>query len=216
MASKLMKPTRKQLSEAVDALADMFPEEAASLKQHHSTIVGHLHEGTEPAPNSALALLKLKPITTSVESYVSPPCAEACAKVAVDIASLILRLLRSHTPNQEKTVRGLLEELGYETVSGFSRVIRDFNEAKGAHEKAKAYFRIMDEVWKAGGFRVVFKMMKDKKAWWEWVKNCAVTLAHLTEWVATKGVVLIEEIASTILSDKQLIEDSLKCVQVCM
>ena len=45
------------------------------------------------------------------------------------------------------------------------RAIHNFKEAKGAVDKAKALFGVKGGIWNAGGFRVVFKVLKDEMSW---------------------------------------------------
>ena len=212
--------SRQQLAEALDKLAEWFPEEKTSMKKHSDAIIYCVLEGTEPGPNSALLLQKatqpeddLKP---SVQAYsMLSPCLEAIGVVLVDAVFFVLGMLGLRVSNQERIARALLRELGEDTLRGFLRAIRNFKEANGAWDKAKALFSIIGGIWNAGGFRAVFEVLKDEMSWWDWVKTGVIAVVQLTAWMATDGAAFVAEAVLTILSAESLIEAAVKAVKEC-
>lgn len=212
--------SRQQLAEALDKLAKWFPEERTSLKKHSEAIIRCVLEGTEPGPNSALLLEKatqpeddLKPFVQATSTL--SPCLEAIGVVLVDVVFFVFGLFGLHVSNQERIARALFRELGVDTLRGFLRAIHNFKEAKGAKDKAKALFSIIGGIWNAGGFRAVFKVLKDEMSWWEWVKTGIIAVAQLTAWFATDGVAFVAEAALSIMSAENLIEAAVKADKVC-
>ena len=143
------------------------------------------------------------------------PCTEAIAVFISDVVFLVLGLVGLHVSNQERITRALLRELGEDTLRGFLRAIRNFNTASGAYEKAKALFAIFGGIYKAGGFRAVFKVLKDEMSWWEWVKTGVIATAQIAAWFASDGAAFIAEVALNIMSAEQLIEDGIKVGKCC-
>jgi hypothetical protein len=157
-----------------------------------------------------------KPSTTKLPAEISfTPCTEAIGVFIADVVFLVLGLAGLHVSNQERITRALLRELGEDTLRGFLRAIHNFNEAKGATAKAKALFTIFGQIYKAGGFRAVLKVIKDEMTWWEWVKTGVIAAAQIVAWVATDGVAFIAEVALNIMSAEQLIEDGIKATKIC-
>ena len=219
-ATAVPRLSRQQLSEALDKLAEWFPEEKTNLKNHSDDIIRCVLEGTAPGPNSALLLVKathpvddLKPFVQAASTL--SPCVEAIGVVLVDVVFFVLGLLGLHVSNQERIARALLRELGEDTLRGFLRAIHNFKEAEGAVDKAKALFAIIGGIWNAGGFRAVFKVLKDEMSWWEWVKTGIIAVAQLTAWLATDGAAFVAEAALSIMSAESLIEDAIKADKEC-
>ena len=222
MASTKQKPTKEQIGEAVDTLAQWFPEDAASFKRHRSAIVNHIYEGTNPSSGSELSSLKLQKIQVGADLLIEAvslpgltPCQEACGYVAVDVVFFVLGLVGLHVSNNERITRAILRELGADTLRGLARAIRNFSEADGAYNKAKALFTLFGQIYKAGGFRAAFKVIKDEMTTWEWIKTGVIAVAQITAWFATDGVAFIAEVALNIMSAEQLIEDAAKAVKAC-
>ena len=222
MASTKQKPTKEQIGEAVDTLAQWFPEDAASFKRHRSAIVDHVFNGINPSSGSELFSLKLQKSQVGAgpaESLSSlpglTPCQEACGIVAVDVVFFVLGLVGLHVSNSERITRAILRELGPDTLRGLARAIRAFSEANGAKNKAKALFTLLGQIYKAGGFRAAFKVIKDEMTTWEWIKTGVIAVAQITAWFATDGVAFIAEVALNIMSAEQLIEDAAKAVKAC-
>ena len=133
----------------------------------------------------------------------------------MDVVFLVLGLVGLHVHNQERITRAVLRKLGEDTLRGFLRSIRNFNEAKGAYAKAKALFKIFREIYKAGGFRAVFKEIKKEMTWWEWLKTGVIAVAQIAAWFLTDGAAFIAEVALNIMSAEQLLENGIKAVKVC-
>ena len=205
-----------QLNEALNQLADWFPEEATNLKNNRDAIIKCILEGTEPTPGSKLLSLKssaaheppaaLPPLT---------PCEEAIGVVIVDAVMFLLGLVGLHVSNQQRIARALLKNLSPDTLRGFLRDIRNFNEATGALNKAKALFKLLGGIYKAGCLRAVFKVLKEEMTWWEWVKTGMIAVAQIMVWFATDGVAFVAEAALSIMSAESLIEDAIKADKVC-
>ena len=205
----------------MDTLAKWFPEYAASFKEHRSAIVSHIYDGTDPSSGSKLSSLKLQqtqPAISQIEAISIPgltPCEEACGYVAVDVVFFVLGLAGLHTSNNERITRAILRELGADTLKGLARAVRDFSEADGAYNKAKALFTLFGQIYKAGGFRAALKVIKDEMTTWEWIKTGVIAIAQIAAWFATDGIAFIAEVALNIMSAEQLIEDAAKAVKAC-
>ena len=219
MATSKTELTKERVSEALDTLAKWFPEEAQNFTKNRDAIVRHIVEGTEPASGAALLLVQSHPKAERLVSTLAEPpwtpCEEAIGVFLVDVVFLVLGLVGLHVSNQERITRALLRELGPDTVRGFLRAIRNFNEADGAYQKAKALFAIFGGIYKAGGFRAVFKVLKDEMSWWEWLKTGIIAVAQIAAWFATDGVAFIAEVALNIMSAEQLLEDGIKAGKIC-
>ena len=221
MASTKQKPTKEQIGEAVDTLAQWFPEDAASFKRHRSAIINHIYDGTNPSPGSGLSSLKLQKSQVGaglIEAVSLPgltPCQEACGYMVVDVVFFVLGLVGLHVSNDERITRAILRELGADTLKGLARAIRDFSEADGAYNKAKALFTLLGQIYKAGGLSAAFKVIKDEMTEWEWIKTGVIAVAQIAAWFATDGVAFIAEVALNIMSAEQLIEDAAKAVKAC-
>ena len=214
------RPTQRQIEEAVDTLGQWFPEEASKLAEHRDAIVQHIFQATEPAPDSALLKLQL---AVSVAPHVVveaaipglTPCEEACGVVAVDVVFFVLGLVGLHVSNQGRIARAVIRELGGETLRGLARAIKAFSDADGAMNKAKALFKLMGQIWKAGGFKAAFKALKGEMTAWDWIKTGVIAVAQITVWFGTDGAAFIAEAALSIMSAEQLIEDAVKAVKAC-
>ena len=219
MATTKTKPTKQHVAEAVDTLAKWFPEEAANLKDKRDDIIRHIFEGTEPAKGSAILLLKSSEGKAQAKALVAlpqlTPCEEAVAVVVVDAIFFVIGMVGLRVSNQERMARAIIRELGPETLRGFARTIHNFNSAEGAYNKAKALFALLGEIYNAGGFSAVFKILKDEMTWWEWVKTGLIAVAQIVAWFATDGVAFIAEAALSIMSAEQLIEDAIKAGKAC-
>ncbi|XP_028410345.1 uncharacterized protein LOC114532954 [Dendronephthya gigantea] len=221
MASTKTKLTKEQVSQAVKILGEWFPEENENFKKHHDDIVRHILEGTEPKEGAPLLLQvhakKAAAVATelSAEDVSLTPCQEAIGVFIADVVFFILGLVGLHASNQERVARALIRELGGTTLNGFLRAIEAFNEAKSATAKAKALFTIFSQVYKAGGFKAVFKVLKDEMSWWDWTKTGIIAVAQITAWFATDGVAFIAEVALNIMSATQMIEDGIKAAKTC-
>lgn len=219
-ASKEFRPNQQQVAEALDKLTEWFPEEKTNLEKHRDAILQCILDNTTPGPNSPLLLEKA---TQPVEGLflaqtalpALSPCQEAILWVLVDAVFFALGLLGLHVSNKERIARALLRELGQDTLNGFRRAIRNFNEAKSASSKADALFKIIGGIYNAGGFRAVLKVLKDEMTWWEWMKTGIIAVAQVTAWIASDGVAFVAEAALNIMSATSLIEAALKATKAC-
>lgn len=219
-ASKEFRPNQQQVAEALDKLTEWFPEEKTNLEKHRDAILQCILDNTTPGPNSPLLLEKAtQPVEgVSLAQTALPalsPCQDAILWVLVDAVFFALGLLGLHVSNKERVARALLRELGEDTLNGFLRAIQNFNEAEGALNKAKALFKIIGGIYKAGGFRAVFKVLKDEMTWWEWTKTGIIAVAQVTAWIASDGVAFVAEAALNIMSATSLIEAVLKATKAC-
>lgn len=174
--------------------------------------------GTSPEVDSPLLVQSHAKLSATAAGAATPsftPCAEAIGVFLADVVFLVLGLMGLHVSNQERITRALMRELGEDTLRGFLRAIQKFNEASGAYEKAKALFAIFGGIYKAGGFRAVFKVLKDEMSWWQWLKTGVIAVAQIASWFASDGVAFIAEVALNIMSAEQLLEDGVKAVKVC-
>ena len=203
------KVTRQQVIAAVETLGKWFSEEAFKMGKHLEAIVEHIVRGTEPASNHPLMLMKHE---------ISPgltPCQEACGVVTVDAVMFAFGLVGLRVSNEERISRAIIRELGGETLRGFARTIHEFSEADGAVNKAKALFKLLGQIYNAGGFKAAFKVLKDEMNWWDWTKTGIIAVAQITAWFATDGAAFVAEAALSIMSAEQLIEDAAKAVKAC-
>ena len=214
MATIKFKPTKQQVADALDTFIKWFPEDEAYLTKNRDAIISNIIEGTEPGADSEV--LQIKKSKAEPQAFVAlpqlTPCEEAVAVVVVDAIFFLLGLVGLRISNQERPTRAL-RELGPETLRGFVRVIDNFNTANGAWEKAKALFSLLGGIYNAGGFRIVFKVLKEEMTWWEWTKAGVIAVAQIV--VATDGVAFIAEAALLIMSAEQLIEDAIKAGKAC-
>lgn len=183
-----------------------------------SLILLFLYSGTNPEIGSSLlAQTHAKLLTTApyVTELSVTPCEEAIGIFLVNAVMLAIGLVGLHVSNQERLSRALLQELGQDTLRGFARAIHNFNTAEGAVAKAKALFTILSQVYKAGGFRAVFKVLKEEMSWWEWLKTGVIAMAQISAWFLTDGAAFIAEAALSIMSAEQLLEAGIKVGQTC-
>ena len=210
------KPSKQQISAAIDTLAEWFPEEATNLKSNHDAIISHVLGDTNPALESSLSRVeKNEVIELAVEIPKLTPCEEACSVVVVDVIFFAFGLVGLHVSNQERLTRAIIQEMGGETLRGLARAIHAFSTADGAVNKAKALFTLAGQIYNAGGFKAAFKVMKSEMDWWDWVKTGVIAVAQIVAWFATDGVAFVAEAALTIMSAEQLIEDAVKAGQAC-
>lgn len=218
------KPTREQITEALDTLGKWFPEEAPKLVKYREAVVDHIFRGTDPAPGSPLASLTHEhapeaaaPDAAELAAAVPglSPCTEACLMATTQAVLFVFGLVGLHVSNQERIARALLRELGQETLRGFDRAILAIKEADGAMAKAKALFKFLGQVWKAGGFKAAFKAAKSEMSWWDWTKTAITAVAQITAWFASDGAAFIAEAVLNIMSAVQLIEACNKVAKEC-
>ena len=210
----------KQFGEAVDTLGKWFPQEAAKLAKHREAIVDHIVRGVEPASDSPLARMKHESIPEAAVKVAETlpgltPCEKATGVAGVDVMFFALGLAGLHVSNQERIARAIIRQLGGKTLRGLAAAIWNFSKAQGALNKAKALFAILGGIYNAGGFRAVFKVLKDEMSCWEWVKTSVIAVLQITSWFATDGIAFIAEAALSIMSAEQLIEDAAKAVKIC-
>ena len=211
------KLTPEQINEALETLGNWFPEEAHKLAKHREAIVDHVIQETEPASDSPLASMEHEAAPPEMLAKMPglTPCEEACGVVVLDVVMFAFGLVGLHVSNQQRIERAIIRSLGGETLRGLARAIKAFSDADGAMNKAKALFKLMGQIWKAGGFKAAIKALKDEMTWWAWVKTGVIAVAQITAWFATDGVAFIAEAAMNIMSAEQLIEDAVKAVKVC-
>lgn len=207
---------KTQIGSAIDKFIEWFPEEAENLKSNRELIITHiLNDTPEPTPS----LIQIKHALPSEEITLTlpkiTPCEEAIGMVIFDVVMFVFGLVGLRVSNQEKLNRAIIRELGPSTLRGFAREIHNFSVAEGKMAKAKALFSLMGGIWKAGGFKAAFKVIKDEMSWWEWLKTGIIAIAQITAWFATGGTAFIAEAALSIMSAEQLIEDSVKVGKVC-
>ncbi|MEL6537072.1 MAG: hypothetical protein AAFQ98_16745 [Bacteroidota bacterium] len=198
------------VDDAFDHFAQWFPDEQQELDKNQKAITQEVITTSSKDTQQNITLGTIDGVTITIT-----PCEEAIAVVLVDAVFFILGMVGLHVSNQERMTRAIIRELGPETLRGFERAIHNFNTAEGAYQKAKALFAILGGIWKAGGFKAVFKELKDEMSWWEWVKTGILAVAQIVAWFATDGIAFIAEAALTIMSAEQLIEDSVKAVKTC-
>ncbi len=209
------KPSKQQISAAIDTLAEWFPEEATNLKSNRDAIISYHDGDASPALESSLSRVEKNEVELAVEIPKLTPCEEACSVVVVDVIFFCFGLVGLHVSNQERLTRAIIQEMGGETLRGLARAIHAFSTADGAINKAKALFTLAGQIFKAGGFKAAFKVIKSEMSWWDWVKTGVIAVAQIVAWFATDGVAFVAEAALTIMSAEQLIEDAVKAGQAC-
>lgn len=214
--------TRDQIENALDQLIEWVPEEADNINSNKEELVSLIQNDTIPAPGSYLLSTEYAiPDETSSDNlqlFELPsltPCEEACGMVAFDVVLFVVGLFGLHISNQERLTRELLRELGPDTLRGLARAIHNFSAADGALAKAKALFSVLGGIWNAGGFKAVFKVLKDEMSWWQWAKTGAIMFLQIGAWFLTDGAAFIAEAALSIMSAEQLIKDSVAVGQEC-
>jgi len=121
---------------------------------HKQEIIELILKNQQPKLNSPIYQIGRQGFVTNTVSVSDnfTPCEEACGVVGVDGIFFLMGLMGLHVKNNEMITRTLMREMGEETLNGFASQIHQFNEAKTALEKAKAFFSIMSSVNKASGF----------------------------------------------------------------
>lgn len=207
---------KKQLEGAIEKLIEWFPEETVNLESNRELIIKNILDDT---PEQSSPLIQIMHSTPAEETEIILPeftkCEIAIGMVSFDAVMFVLGLVGLHVSNQERLNRALLRELGPSTLRCFARAIHNFSVAEGELAKAKALFSLIGGIWNAGGFRVVFKVIKNEMSWWEWTKTGIIALAQIIAWFATDGIAFFAEAALSIMSAEQLIEDSVKVGKVC-
>lgn len=217
-AASKSKPNRQQLAQALDKMAEWFPEEKPRLMKHREAIIRHVLEGTDPGANSPLLLEKTTHMMSEklVESAAPlSPCVDAILMFVVDAVFFFLGFLGLRVSNQERLARALFRELGVDTLRGLQRAIHLFNEAEGAYNKAKALFAILSGIYNAGGFRAVFKVLYDEMSWWDWIKTGVIAVAQIIAWFASDGAAFIAEAVLSIMSATTLIQAGIEVDRAC-
>lgn len=203
--------------EGLHLLAEWFPEEKDKLLGNKSEILFNALQGIEPHETSALHELEHSEsaVVERASRAVFTPCQEAIGIVAVDAVLLVLGFVGLRVSNQERLARALLRELGENTLNGFRRSVAAIKDAKNITEKAKAIFSLLSGVFKAGGFKAVFKEIKDEMSWWEWTKTGVIATGQILAWFATGGAAFIGEVLLNASSVVQTVQDSIRASQVC-
>ena len=243
MATDKAKFTKEQVSEGLDTLMKWFPQVATELQlvKNRELLINHIlnntvtapslelapiqsgkkaefFSGSSPTPSHELAHAQSEKKAESFSLSSLPeltPCQNACGVVIVDVVMFIIGLFGLRVSNEERLTREIIRELGGDTLRGFARSIDTFSTSTGAYDKAKALFTLFGEVQNAGGFSIVFKVLKDEMSWWDWVKTGAIAALQITAWFASDGAAFIAEVALNIMSAEQLIEDSVKATKAC-
>jgi len=207
---------KNQIESAINKLIELFPEEAGNFKYSKALIIKNILNSTPELPS---AFIQIKHSTPKEGiKLVQPeitPCEKAIGLVVLDTIMFAFGLVGLHISNQERLEAALIRELGPTVLKGFASSIRNFSDAEGSMAKSKALFSLMGEIWKAGGFKAAFKIIKKEMSWWEWAKTGIIAIAQITAWFATDGIAFIAEAALSIMSAEQLIEGSLKVAKSC-
>ncbi|CAB3978447.1 Hypothetical predicted protein [Paramuricea clavata] len=217
MAATTTKLTKNQVSEGLDTFAKWFPEEAASIEKHRDTIIRHIVEGTSPDVGSPLLVQTHAKVSAPppAENLSLTPCAEAIGVFLADVIIFVLGLAGLRVPFSNRIVRALVRELGEERLRGFVEAIRNFNEALGKWEKAKALFAIIVEIYNVRGFVIVFKVLYDEMTWQDWLITSVKASALIILWVGTDGGIFIAQAVLGIMGAKALIKDGIEAAKVC-
>ena len=188
----------------------MFFAHVPAISSHNFSL------DTNPEAFSALALQSYATgVTEGIPEIPYSRCLEALGTFIADVVFFAIGLVGLHFSNQERLARALFRELGEDTMRGLIRSIHNFNEVKGAWEKAKALFSIVGGIYNAGGFRAAWKVIKHDMSWWEWLKTGIIAVVQFIAWFATDGAAFIAEAALTVISAESLVEDGIKAVEAC-
>ncbi|MCG7535472.1 Vps62-related protein [Pseudoalteromonas sp. OOF1S-7] len=208
-------------NQALNEIADWFPEDASTIATHREHLVNHLVNNT-PLPTSSS--LYHQTVVMDPEIFNQPEfaawqfteCDELGAIVGFDAMMFTIGAVGLHVSNSERVTRAFLREIGPDTLRGLSRQIHNFNAAVGRFDRARSLFGLVGSIYNAGGFKAIFKVIRSEMSWWDWIKTGIVSIAQLIAWFATDGVAFVAEVALTIMSGEQLLEDSAKYGKKCL
>jgi len=206
-----------QLEQGLNVLSKWFPNDYQTIQMHKQEIIELILKNQQPKLNSPINQIGREGFVTNAVSVSNnfTPCEEACGFAAVDGIFFLMGLMGLRVKNNEMITRTLMREMGEETLNGLESQIHNFNQAKTALEKAKAFFAIMSAVNKASGFTKALKAVKSQLSTWDYIKAGTLMAAQLVIWFGTDGVAFVGEVALSIMSAETLIQDSLKVNNVC-
>lgn len=209
-----------EISHALGQIEEWFPEEHQSIEHHRESILRNIRDMTDPEPDSALLTVTFGAARADEqdlpETQTFSPCVIACGVCAVNGAAFAVGLLGLRIANQKRLAELLPRQMGPSALRGLHSVINDFKNAPGAFAKARALFSIVSGVYTAGGFKAVFKVLKEQMSWWEWLKTGVSMVAQIVAWVATAGAAFIAIAALTVLSAIALVESAIDAVRKCL
>lgn len=186
-----------ELTNGLDLLGEMFPEDAAKIHEHRGEIISHIVSIRDPAEDSVLgrftltaAADELAPSSEVVRRRLLPgQCTRAVAYFLSDLVTFLAGF--AMFPVHEK--KALVESMQSFIEASYSALqlhrLRDqistFVEAKGARKKAMVILRLLKSCISAGGgfvkffFRWVSRTMKNP---WKGFSRIVQTSAKLALW----------------------------------
>ncbi len=175
--------SEEKLSEALDMMVKWFPEEATTLESNREVFISHILEGTDPAPGSALTTLqRAKKTEDDVPLSSLTPCQEACALVVVDVLNFVYAFYGLHVSNQKQLYQQLVLNLGGKTLGGFAESIKAFSACSSSQDQLNALYTLGQEIYDAGGFKVVRNLLYSQLGYSKWVKYTIVSYLYNQLW----------------------------------
>ncbi|WP_207429034.1 hypothetical protein [Pedobacter sp. SYSU D00535] len=235
--------TTDSVKNALAQLSDWFPEHSEAIDEYHDDLVHHIVKGTKPddetlneltvgevsganiaqANVAAAAAAHLSATGAShaaaIEFFtikdIFTPCNLSIGTALLNVGLFVLGLVGLKATANTNVTRALLTEMGAAPLNNFLSMFRNFSNATGAWDRAKTLFSIAGSMYKACGFKAIFKAWVDEASWFDWVRTGAIAIAQLIAWFATDGVAFVAQVAMTIMSAEMLIESIVKAISTC-
>ncbi len=207
-----------QLENALSEFEGWFPEESENINEHRAEILDNLLTLSDPAPGSPLYAVTYAAVEPEdpAPAEVLTPCVIACGVCAANAAIFAIGLVGLRIANQKRVAELLPRQMGPAALRGLRNTINELKNAPGAYAKAKALFSLAGGIYTAGGFKAVFKVMKDEMSWLQWIRTGVTLVAQFVAWFATAGAAFIALAALTIDSAITLIQSVIDAVKKCL
>ncbi len=224
--------TRLSTSNALDRLAEWFPEHAATINRYKPDLIEHIFNGTRPDADSPLGKMTFKAsaamahpmdrvapqvLSEDYENLGISPCLKAVAGTVVSGVLFGVSLFGLHTVATDFITRDLVTVMGnnLDKVRYIYILTERFKKAEGLWDTAMSIFGFLGAAYNLGGFKVVLKHLMAELSWFDWVETGVIAIAQFTLWFASDGLAFIGEAIMVLDSAGNFIDSAIRTCVTC-
>ena len=150
---------------------------------------------------------------TTIEGLTN--CQVAIAAVVVEAIFFVLTLMGIFIRCRQELLR-YVRRLPPSTLNGFQQYIRAISQAQSVFDKAKAVAAFVGSIYKAGGFKLLYRAIRDVTTdpWEAYLIGLQIA-AQITFWLATGMVKFIAEIVAAGVALGLLVKHCVEANHVC-
>jgi hypothetical protein len=212
--------TKRNVSSALNTLADWFPEEAEDIRLYKAELVELIVTRSVPGKDSPIAQMRYKrppmaPVSRKTEEPLFTPCESAIAAAVANAGIFVVGIIGLRVTYSTNVARAMQRTMGAKTLNGFRTMFKTFSDSKDKFEAAKGLFTIAGSIWQGGGFKIILEAWKKEAKWYDFILAGVTMIAQLVIWFASDGVAFVAQVALTILSAVTLGRSIYDAVNTC-